>query len=141
MLRKLLNLSLITLLIFILFGCHDENGDNPVLNERQLKVIVQYKDGVRIHTDANAKVFIYYGVYSMDLAGFNYTSDGVLTGRDKTLYPDIVMNMNGKEDMTLTLDCTKIVTILVESGFFAKKIILESYSPNNDPIKLTCIFG
>ena len=43
-----------------------------------------------IHTDYKAKVYIYYGIYSMDIVGFHYLPDGVPDHEGKEITPDIV---------------------------------------------------
>ena len=115
-----MNLSrcpILLLLLFALFcSCHDEDREDiPPTDERTANFIVN--DGSGIHPDYNAKVYIYYGIYSMDIAGFRYLPDGVLEYRGQEIVPDIALSADGKEDVSLLLNNTEKVTVVVESSF------------------------
>ncbi|MCM0294095.1 hypothetical protein J8K95_05205 [Bacteroides fragilis] len=140
-----MNLSrcpILLLLLFALFcSCHDEDReDTPPTDERTANFIVKYNDGSGIHPDYKAKVYIYYGIYSMDIAGFRYLPDGVLEYRGQEIVPDIELSADGKEDVSLLLNNTEKVTVVVESSFYEGKIGITSYSPGDMPIKGTFIF-
>lgn len=85
-------------LLALLCSCHDEDkGDIPQSDERTADFIVKYKDDFGIHTDYKAKVYIYYGIYSMDIVGFHYLPDGVLDHEGKEITPDIRLSADGKK--------------------------------------------
>lgn len=116
-------------LLALLCSCHDEDkGDIPQSDERTADFIVKYKDDFGIHTDYKAKVYIYYGIYSMDIVGFHYLPDGVL-------------DHEGKEDITLLLDNAEKVTVIVESSYYEGRVGITSYSPGDTPIKGIFTFG
>lgn len=128
-----MNLSrcpILLLLLFALFcSCHDEDREDiPPTDERTANFIVKYNDGSGIHPDYNAKVYIYYGIYSMDIAGFRYLPDGVLEYRGQEIVPDIELSADGKEDVSLLLNNTEKVTVVVESSFYEGKIGSPSFN-------------
>jgi hypothetical protein len=107
-----MNLSrcpILLLLLFALFcSCHDEDREDiPPTDERTANFIVKYNDGSGIHPDYKAKVYIYYGIYSMDIAGFRYLPDGVLEYGGQEIVPDIELSADGKEDVSLLLNNTE----------------------------------
>ena len=120
-------------LLALLCSCHDEDkGDIPQSDERTADFIVKYKDDFGIHTDYKAKVYIYYGIYSMD---------GVLDHEGKEITPDIRLSADGKEDITLLLDNAEKVTVIVESSYYEGRVGITSYSPGDTPIKGIFTFG
>lgn len=129
-------------LLALLCSCHDEDkGDIPQSNELTADFIVKYKDDFGIHTDYKAKVYIYYGIYSMDIVGFHYLPDGVLDHEGKEITPDIRLSADGKEDITLLLDNAEKVTVIVESSYYEGRVGITSYSPGDTPIKGIFTFG
>lgn len=134
-------LSIIVLLLLSFCACHNNEDDSDVTNhERAVTISVKYKDQNGVHIDGDARIYIYYGIYSADLANYNYSSEGVFTFREQKIVPDIKIQAKGEENISTVLESTKKITILVESSFLDRKA-LESYSPGSMPIKSTFIFG
>lgn len=131
-------LTIILILLLFLCGCHEENDD--VINERALNIIVQYEDEFGLHIDYNAKIFIYYGIYTSDIADFTYSSNGILIFGNQKIIPDIETSITGKEDATIAIDCVMKITLIAESSYWLNRRMTQSFSPGNIPIKSTFIF-
>ena len=90
--------------------------------------------------DAQSKVFIYYGYYSLDFAGFSYQEEGKLIKGDAIVFPDqnAVIEADGKAVIQLE-QVDKPFTFLVESNHY-KRITLYSYSEWATKEKIVCTF-
>ena len=92
------------------------------------------------HIDYNAKIFIYYGIYTSDIADFTYSSNGILIFGNQKIIPDIETSIAGKEDVTIAIDCVMKITLIAESSYWQNRRMTQSFSPGNIPIKSTFIF-
>lgn len=136
---------LVLILLSFLCSCQDEKDTEEYrTDKREVNLIVEYEDQSGLYIDHNAEIYIYYGIYSMDLSDFTYSTDGIFIPKNpnikQNITPDIKTNINGKEDITLLLENTEKITILVESSYHSQKIITDSYSASATPIKATYIF-
>lgn len=136
---------LFLMMLSLLCGCQNESDEEEShTDRREANIVVKYEDRSVLHIDHNAEVYVYYGIYSMDLSDYIYSSDGIFVSKypdkDQRVVPDIRTNINGKDDITLMLENTEKITILVESSRYPQKVITDSYSPNDLPIKATYIF-
>jgi hypothetical protein len=105
-----------------------------------LNVVIKYETKDETYIDTNAHVYVYYDIYTTDIAPFQYKANGVLIHNEQEISPNQEMFLNGQEDVTTVLDSTKKITILVESSHFPNKVSADSFSPGNTPIQVTFIF-
>lgn len=137
---KILKIAITILFLLFLSECKDSNEENISSDKRELEIIVKYEDQWGIHADVNANIYVYYGIYIADIIDYTYSSNGILKSEDKILMPNITIEMKGKEQLITYLDNYQKITIIVESGIYKQKIMTYSISPDNKPIKYTCIF-
>lgn len=130
----------IIILLFLLFcySCHNDNNSN-IANQKLVNIIVQYKDQEGLHIDYGAKIFIYYGIYSMDIAEFTYSPNGVLVYGNKEIIPDIKTIVQ-KENTLLEISNKEKVTIITESFYYKGRTTADSFSPDDTPIKINLTF-
>lgn len=127
-------------LLQCLMGCQDEKGEEIVCSDRTAKIIVEYSNASGIYLDYNAHIFIYYGIYSTEIAGYNYISNGILSLNGHEVKPTKSVYLNGQSGTVLILDSSEKITILVESSLSKKNIMIHSYSPGNKEINHTFKF-
>lgn len=135
-------IKIIAIALFPLFTSECKNSDenNILSDKRDVEIMVKYEDQWGRHADINAKIYIYYGIYIADIIDYTYSSNGILRNEEKTLMPNITIEMEGKEHIVTYLDNYQKITIIVESGIYKQKIMTYSISPDNTPIKYTCVF-
>lgn len=131
--------SAILLLFFLLcYSCHDGNNNN-ITDQRPVNIIVQYKTQEGLHIDYGAKIFIYYGIYSMDIAGFTYSPNGVLVYENKEIIPNIKTIVQ-EENTLIEVSNKEKVTIITESFYYKGRTTADSFSPDEMPIKMNLTF-
>lgn len=91
--------------------------------------------------DYKVKVYIYYGIYLMDIVGFYYFLDGVLDYEGKEIIFDICLFVDGKEDIILLLDNVEKVMVIVESFYYEGRVGIISYFLGDIFIKGIFMFG
>lgn len=129
---------LFLIVLNLLCSCHNDN--DKLSDERLVGIVVKYEDQTELHIDKNAKIYVYYGVYSTDIADFTFFQDGTLVLKENKIVPDVKTAFEGEERIELTLKSTEKITIIAESSYFSNKLIVQSYSPSGSPIKDIYIF-
>lgn len=135
--------AIISILLLILF-CSCEDSDNKSQTQgRAIEITVEYKDQDGVHIDYDARIYIYYGIYSTDISNFIYSSNGILTleNGSQRISPDIKTGMKGQKDLTIVSNCVDKITIIAESSHFQGFLIVQSDPPGNMPIKHSFIFN
>lgn len=128
---KKVTFSLLAMMLFI--SCGKEEDSDIKEDKYYINIESYYKDGSNqdLKADANADVFIYYGILTIDIIGFDVDNEGILTKEGKKISPDQIskIGQNGK--------CTIIphkpnekVTIIIKSNFYINRISHYSY-PNS----------
>lgn len=127
----------IYMLLLALCSCH--NDDNNII-ERMVVITIKYEDEFGLHGDSNACVYVYYGIYSTDIANFVYSSGGNLVKNNQLISPNIVVMPDSQGNITLKLASTSKITIIAESSYYINERIVQSYSPGYIPITDSYIF-
>ena len=127
------------LLLFSLFCSNCNNDSSNIIDQKSANIVVQYEDQEGLHTDYGAKIFIYYGIYSMDITEFTYSPNGVLAYGNKEIIPNIQAIVQ-EENTLIKVSNTEKVTIIIESHNFKERTTIDSFSPNNMPIKMKVTF-
>ena len=130
--------AILLLFSFLCYSCHNEDNNN-ITDQRSVNIIVQYKNQEGLHIDYGAKIFIYYGIYSMDIAGFTYSPNGILVYGNKEITPNI-RTIVQKENTLLEISNKEKVTIITESFYHKGRTTADSFSPNDMPIKMNLTF-
>mgnify|MGYP000014189997 FL=1 len=128
---------LIFLLFLLLCGCHSD--DNNV-SERIFTVSIEYEDGFVLYIDDYARLYVYYDIYSTDIADYTYSLDGTLMNKDQLITPDMMIASDKQGNIALKLESTRKITIIAESSYYTDKRIIQSYSPDYSPIADIYIF-
>lgn len=105
-----------------------------------MNIVVKYEINNEVHTDTHAHIYIYYDIYTTDIAPFHYKSDGILIYKEQTIKPDLVLYMDGKEEITTFVDSSRKLTVLAESSRYPYKVSAYSFSSNNNLIKIAFLF-
>lgn len=135
--------AIISILLLTLFcGCDDSDSKSPTQG-RAIEITVEYKDQDGVHIDHDARIYIYYGIYSTDISNFIYSSNGTLTleNGNQRISPDIETKMKGQKYLTIISNCVGKITIIAESSHFQGLLIVQSEPPGNMPIKHSFIFN
>ncbi|MDR0864120.1 MAG: hypothetical protein LBO74_04200 [Candidatus Symbiothrix sp.] len=124
--------KLISLFVFLAFiGC-DNNVEEPEQEEAVIKIHAFYtavETGNNKYPDYGSKVFIYYDIYSMDIAGYSYEDEGRFIHRGDTILPQqkSTIDIDGNAILFPTYTDRKI-TIVVESYHYPGRLATASYS-------------
>ncbi len=130
--------AILILLSLFCHSCHNDNNSN-IIDQKSANIIVQYEDQEGLHTDYGAKIFIYYGIYSMDITEFTYSPNGVLVYENKEIIPNIKAIVQ-EENTLIDVSNTEKITVVIESLHFKGRITANSFSPNNLPIRMEVTF-
>lgn len=140
-------LQSLTILFFLTttLSCSDDNNDNDTTHITNITIQALYttSDSPNVNKpDINDKVFIYYDVYSENLAGYNYYREGVFKKREEIIMPEesYTANEDGIVTFTPKYDDKKI-TIVVESNYYQNRIAISSYNLTGLDINQTTIFN
>lgn len=133
------NKYVIFLLFLLLCSCHSDDNNN--VSERIVVVTIEYEDGLGLHGDSYARIYVYYDIYATDIADYAYSSDGTLVNEDQLIAPDMVITSDKQGNIAaLKLESARKITIIAESSYYADKRIVQSYSPGYLSIADTYIF-
>ena len=75
----------------------------------------------------------------MDITEFTYSPNGVLAYGNKEIIPNIQAIVQ-EENTLIKVSNTEKVTIIIESHNFKERTTIDSFSPNNMPIKMKVTF-
>lgn len=87
----------IGILIPFLIACDKEVEQEEVIQKVKIEVVYEQED-FDYKPDQGAKIFIYYGIETIAIHGYNYQGDGILTKKDSpTIKADqaYIANQNG----------------------------------------------
>lgn len=130
--------AILLLFSLLCYSCHHDDDSN-ITDQRSVNIIVQYKTQEGLHIDYGAKIFIYYGIYSMDIAGFTYSPNGVLVYENKEIIPNIKTIVQ-EENTLIEVSNKEKVTIITESFYYKGRTTADSFSPDEMPIKMNLTF-
>lgn len=137
----------IILLIFLLFtSCGDDSIHNPVAIENPYVISVSshikmVREDYTI-PDTDADVFLYFGVYSLDLLGYNLLEDGSFVRGDKVVSPKIhtKISENGESVIELEEIDEKICIVIRSKVIANNNIAIASFTNSRKQISFKHTF-
>lgn len=128
--KKIIYFFAITLLIGFVSCNKDE--EEPIVEKENIEIKVKafYETNTSsdIQFDNGAKVFVYYGFFTMDIIDYDYQGDGKLVKGDSIILPEQSATIE-RDGLTIIKPkyTDQITTIIVESGYFTGIIASTSY--------------
>lgn len=127
------------ILLFFLclfFSCGDDPVNDIVEPEDVYVITVSSyieRTGVTYKTpDSGADIFIYFGVYSLDLLGYNLEENGNWAKGDKTIIPHVHEKLpeNGEKTIELT-EADEAICIIIRSKIITQNNIANASFTNS----------
>lgn len=127
--KKIIYFFVIALLIgFVSCNKDDEEIVEKENIEIRVKAFYETNTSSDIQFDNGAKVFVYYGFFTMDIIGYDYKGDGKLVKGDSIILPEQSATIE-RDGLTIIKPkyIDRITTIIVESRYFTGIIASTSY--------------
>lgn len=132
------------LILGILAGCSVEEEQLAKEADKTFTVKVFYstqeQPGI-LKPDIGANVYIYYDLYTMELAGSDYVAEGKFLKKNSVIIPEQSYSINtGGVIYIEPLYTDKKISIVIESHFYENRLLTISYEKFDTSIVCTGLF-
>ena len=134
-------LLVLNVLLFFSTSCKDE-----IINESssEIRIRASYETsqnpGLK-HPDFGSKVYIYYGIHTLDLMGYAYEGSGHFVKGDSVILPDQTTEVDDEGSANIyPMYTDKKITIIVDSNFYKERQVSSSYPSFKEKIILQVVF-
>ncbi|MBK5720162.1 hypothetical protein JGH11_04680 [Dysgonomonas sp. Marseille-P4677] len=127
-------------ILFFLFSCNNNELEFEKEYVIQIESYYKIENNELLFADTNTDIFVYYGIYTSDIAGYIIDKNGILTIGDKNIYPNKhhKISNTGKCEFISEQPNDKI-TLLIISNNYKDKISQFSYPNTKSDIKIEVV--
>lgn len=131
-------LCIIVVLMCVCISC-DNSIESPILEEGPYKIHIESyveKSPNSTIPDKNADIFIYWGISSLEIVGYDLNDDGSLFDDDNhIIYPDVMTKIDEYGKCVLSFpQIDEKMTFIIKSKFVKDKIALTSFTNSRKEI-------
>lgn len=129
--------------IFIFFLSCNGNENFPIVHEDyyvKVEAFYKFNNSDELYPDGSSDVFVYYGIQSLDIVGFNIDEKGKLIKDNKEILPNkyIKTSAEGK-CMFMSDNLDEHVTIIIVSHQFKELLAINSFYNSRTQIEIKSV--
>ncbi|NLC86378.1 MAG: hypothetical protein GX680_05470 [Bacteroidales bacterium] len=132
------------LFTFLLFNFSCNDSDAPININEKYRIVVEsfIKDKSNvIIPDYNADVFIYWGIYSLEIVDFELREDGTMISDSKVIKPSLISNINSIGECTFEFEqIDEKITIIIRSKIKQGGVAISSFTNSRYEINFINVF-